>query len=77
MILKTVRHIYGDGKTENRILIVANPGMALTDDGGKTLWNSREVTSADGWAEVELPADDEEATEIDYIAALSELGVSE
>lgn len=78
MTIKTVTRTYGDGTTETRMLLTADGGKALTNDGGDTLWNCVETTSADGWMEVDAPiAEDEDATEADYIAALAELGVSE
>lgn len=78
MTIKTVKHTYGDGTTETRILLTADEGKALTNDGGETLFNCVEVLSADGWTEVDAPvSEDDEATEADYIAALAELGVSD
>lgn len=77
MTIKNCTRAYGDGTTETRALLTADEGKALTNDGGATLWNCVETDSADGWAEVDAPAEDEEATEADYLAALAELGVSE
>ncbi len=78
MTTKTVTRTYGDGTTETRILLTADAGKALTNDGGATLFNCVEVVSASGWAEIAAPiSEDDEATEADYLAALAELGVSE
>lgn len=78
MTIKTVTRTYGDGTTETRVLLTADDGKALTNDGGETLWHCVETTGEDGWTEVDAPpAEDEDATEADYIAALAELGVSE
>lgn len=78
MTTKNVTRTYGDGTTETRVLLTADEGKALTNDGGITLWNCVETASADGWTEVDAPvSEDDEATEADYIAALAELGVSE
>lgn len=77
MTIKTVTRKYGNGTTESRILLTAEAGKALTND-GETLFNCVEVVSADGWTEVDAPvSEDDEATEADYIAALAELGVSD
>ena len=58
MTIKTVTRTYGDGTTESRILLTADNGKALTND-GETLFNCVEVVSADGWTEVDAPATDE------------------
>lgn len=64
-----------NGVAHERILLTAAKGKALTNDGGVTVWNCIAVDSADGWSEIDAPvAEDEEATEADYLAALAELG---
>lgn len=68
MIIKTGKRTYGNGTTETRVLLTADEGKALTNDGGETLWNCVETDSADGWAEVDAatdePISDAEALEI-------------
>lgn len=68
MTIKTVTRTYGDGTTETRVLLTADEGKALTNDGGETLWNCVETASADGWTEVDNatdePISDAEALEI-------------
>ena len=68
MTIKTVTRTYGDGTTETRVLLTADEGKALTNDGGETLWNCVETASADGWTEVDAvtdePISDAEALEI-------------
>lgn len=68
MTIKTVTRTYGDGTTETRVLLTADEGKALTNDGGVTLWNCVETDSADGWTEVDNatdePISDAEALEI-------------
>lgn len=68
MTIKTVTRTYGNGTTESRILLTADEGKALTNDGGATIFNCVEVVSADGWAEVDAatdePISDAEALEI-------------
>lgn len=68
MTIKTVTRTYGDGTTETRVLLTADEGKALTNDGGATLWNCVETASAEGWTEVDAAADepisDAEALEI-------------
>lgn len=55
------------------ILLTAAEGKALTNDGGVTVWNCIAVDSADDWVEIDAPApEDEEATEADYLVALTE-----
>lgn len=58
MTIKTVTRTYGNGTTESRILLTADEGKALTND-GETLFNCVEVVSADGWTEVDASATDE------------------
>nr|DAL91773.1 MAG TPA: hypothetical protein [Caudoviricetes sp.] len=60
MTTKTITNTYGDGRTEEKLLLTADEGKALTNDGGVTLWNCVAVDSADGWIEVDAPAADEE-----------------
>ena len=68
MTIKTVTRTYGDGTTETRVLLTADEGKALTNDGGATLFNCVEVVSADGWTEIDAatdePISDAEALEI-------------
>lgn len=51
---------YGDGRTEEKLLLTADEGKALTNDGGATLWNCIAVKSSSGWMEVYAPTEDEE-----------------
>lgn len=46
-----------NGTATERILLTADEGMALTNDGGVTVWNCIAVDSADGWAEIDAPVD--------------------
>ena len=66
-----------NGTATERILLTADEGKALTNDGGVTVWNCIAVDSVDGWAEIDAPSENEDANEADYKAALAELGVSE
>ena len=62
-----VKYTYGNGTTETRIRLYADEGKAVTQD-GKTLYESIDVLSADGWYEVdyfepmENPTDEEALT---------------
>lgn len=79
MTIKTVTRTYGDGTTETRVLLTADEGKALTND-GNTEWNCVDVLPDEvgNWGEIDASVvDDEEATEADYLAALNELGVSD
>ena len=58
MTIKTVTRTYGDGTSETRVLLTADEGKALTNDGGITLWNCVETDSAEGWTEVDAAADE-------------------
>lgn len=62
MTIKTVTRTYGNGTTESRILLTADEGKALTND-GETLFNCVEVVSADGWTEVDAPGEEISDTE--------------
>ena len=57
MTIKTAKHTYGNGTTETRVLLTADEGKALTND-GETLFNCVEVVSADGWTEVDAATDE-------------------
>lgn len=61
-----------NGVAHEYILLTATEGKALTNDGGVTVWNCIAVDSADGWTEIDTPSEDEDATEVDYLAALTE-----
>lgn len=67
MTIKTVTRTYGDGTTETRVLLTADEGKALTNDGGVTLWNCVETASADGWTEVDAPAGNEEISDAEAL----------
>lgn len=70
MTIKTVTRTYGDGTTESRILLTADDGKALTND-GETLWNCVETTSADGWTEVDAPATDEPISDTEALQIIT------
>ena len=57
MIINNVKRTYGNSTTESRILLTADEGKALTND-GETLFNCVEVVSADGWTEVDVATDE-------------------
>lgn len=57
MQISTALHIYGDGTTIPMIRLIADEGKSLTKD-GIDLWNCVEVTSADGWYEVDAPIEE-------------------
>ena len=62
-----------NGVAHERILLTAAEGKVLTNNGGVTVWNCIAVDSIDGWTEIDAPApEDEDATEADYLAALTE-----
>ena len=62
-----------NGVAHEDILLTAAEGKALTNDGGMTIWNCIAVDSIDGWIEIDAPApEDEDVTEADYLAALTE-----
>lgn len=61
-----------NGVAHERILLTAAEGKALTNDGGITIWNCIAVDSADGWAEIDAPSEDEYANEADYKTAFTE-----
>lgn len=59
-----------NGVAHERILLTAAEGKVLTNDGGITTWNCIAVDSADGWTEIDAPADEEEeAEDIDTLKA--------
>lgn len=70
MTIKTAKHTYGDGTTESRILLTADEGKALTND-GETLFNCVEVVSADGWTEVDAPATDEPISDTEALQIIT------
>ena len=65
-----------DGTTYTlRYRLIADEGKALTD--GTTVTGCVDVTSPNGWGEIDNPEEDQnEATAEDYQAALSRLGVN-
>ena len=78
MNTKNVKHILGDGTEIAYVRLTADDGKVLTD--GTNVWNCVDVLPDDvgDWSENDAPiADDAEATEADYLAALAELGVSD
>ena len=76
MTQKNVKHILGTGEEQVYIRLYADDGKALTNDGGETVWNCVDVTSTDGWTEIDAPQDEsDEASIADYENALAELGV--
>ena len=78
MTTKNVKHILGDGTEIDYVRLTADEGKVLTD--GTSEWNCVDVLpeDVDKWSEIDAPVlEDEDATEADYIAALTELGVSE
>ena len=70
MTIKTVTRTFGDGTTELRILLTADEGKALTND-GETLFNCVEVVSADGWTEVDAPATDEPISDTEALQIIT------
>lgn len=70
MTIKTVTRTYGNGTTESRILLTADEGKALTND-GETLFNCVEVVSADGWTEVDAPATDEPISDTEALQIIT------
>ena len=66
MTIKTVKRTFGNGTTETRVLLTADEGKALTND-GETLFNCVEVVSADGWTEVDAPATYEEISDTEAL----------
>lgn len=85
MKTKEVKHIAGDGQQRTFVRLFADEGKVLTNDNGKTVWSCVDVPSADGWAEIDAPSeenetepatDPDEATVSDYEQALSDLGVN-
>lgn len=70
MIINNVKRTYGNGTTESRILLTADDGKALTND-GETLFNCVEVVSADGWTEVDAPATDEPISDTEALQIIT------
>ena len=70
MIIKNVKRTYGNGTTETRVLLTADDGKALTND-GETLFNCVETTSADGWTEVDAPAADEPISDTEALQIIT------
>lgn len=60
MTQKNVKHVLGNGTEQSFIRLFADDGKALTNDGGKTIWNCVDAESASGWTEIDAPTDDEE-----------------
>lgn len=48
-----------NGVATERILLTADTGKALTNDGGETTWNCVAVDSTEGWVEVDAELDEE------------------
>lgn len=71
MTIKTVTRTYGNGTTELRILLTADDGKVLTNDGGETLFNCVEVVSTDGWTEVDAPVTDEPISDTEALQIIT------
>ena len=57
-----------------RYRLIADDGKTLTD--GVTITSCIDVSSPDGWTEIDDPGEDtDKATDADYQAALAKLGV--
>lgn len=54
MQIGTSIYKFGDGSEKAKIHIVADEGMALTQDGVE-LWNCVDVDRIDGWHEIPKP----------------------
>ena len=68
--------IYEEGRVEtNYIRLVAEEDKAITN--GEIVTACIDILSADAdkWTDCELPEEEQEATEADYLAALAKLGV--
>lgn len=63
MRTKEVKHIAGDGTETTFTRLFADEGKVLTN--GTDFFNCVDVQSADGWSEIDAPAEDEETPEID------------
>lgn len=61
-----------NGTATERILLTADEGKALTNDGGVTVWNCIAVDSTDSWTEIDAPSEDEDANEADYKTTFTE-----
>lgn len=59
MRTKEVTYITGKGKTKTKIRLYADEGKVLTNNVGSTYWNCIDVTSADGWEEIDAPVEEE------------------
>lgn len=72
----TTSPVKPDGTYTEMFRLIADEGKALTQD-GVNITCCVDVTSVDGWREVDAPEsdNDENATEADYIAALERFGV--
>ena len=70
MIINNVKRTYGNSTTESRILLTADEGKALTND-GETLFNCVEVVSADGWTEVDAPVTDEPISDTEALQIIT------
>ena len=70
MTIKTVKRTFGNGTTETRVLLTADEGKALTND-GETLFNCVEVVSSDGWTEVDAPATDEPISDTEALQIIT------
>ena len=60
-----------NGTAIERILLTADEGKALTNDGGVTVWNCIAVDSADGWTEVDAPATDEPISDTEALQIIT------
>ncbi len=69
----TVSPVKPDCEYTEMVRLVADEGKVLTQDGVNTT-TCTDVESAEGWYEVD--AEEHDATEEDYQAALEELGVN-
>ena len=71
MIIKNVKRTYGNGTTEARILLTADDGKVLTNDGGETLFNCAEVVYTDGWTEVDAPVTDDPISDTEALEIIT------
>lgn len=71
----TVSPIKPDAEYTEMLRLVADEGKVLTN--GEIITTCTDVESADGWEEIDDVNAEGEATEQDYLEALSELGVTD
>ncbi len=60
-----------NGASLERILLTADEGKALTNDGGATVWHCVAADSADRWSEIDSPDNGEDITDAEALRIIT------